>query len=275
MMPASRLGSRLLRRPSFVPHPRHYERGGTVTPFIVHNGFVNVHQWTQEMMDQAESIQISGRWSAANTKIERLAQNPVAENEWYGRTLAALLFHVFSEYLSLRLIYQTNQGSDVSCLAWRARNLIELCVWCRYCTKSRENARRFYGDAGRDQISMITAYKKNEATASETELLEALTQAEADLKERASVDGVEVLDQSYLRVQDAAKECGLANHYQLFYKMASKFAHPTAMLILASPDKLTEEIGLRDYLFGEGCMLFVGAFEALESRLHDLEADGG
>jgi hypothetical protein len=55
---------------------------------------------------------------------------------------------------------------------------------------------------------MSRAYKKNEATAGDTELLEALTQAEANLEERASVDGVEAQHQSYKEVRDAAKECG-------------------------------------------------------------------
>jgi Family of unknown function (DUF5677) len=241
----------------------------TVSHFLGHNRFVNVRQFTQKMMDQAESIQVSGRWSAANTKIERLAQTPGAAKDWYSETLAALLFHVFSAYQSLRRIYQTKHDLDIPALAWQARNLLELCVWCLYCTKSRENARRFYGDAGRDLISMSKAYKKNEATAGETELLEKLTQAEVDLKERVSVDGI-TLDQSYLEVRDAAKECGMANHFQLLYKMASKFAHPTAMLILAPPGRLTEETELRDYFFAEGCMLFVSAFEALETRLRDL-----
>jgi hypothetical protein len=222
------------------------------------------------MMNQAASIQVSGRWSAANTKINRLAQNPEAGNEWYVQTLGALLFHVFSEYLSLELIYRTNQDSDIPSLAWRARNLMELYVWCLHCTKSRKNALRFYGDAGRDIISMSTAYKKNEETAGETELLETLTRAEVDLRERASLDGVGALDQSYMRVKDAAKDCGMANHYKLFYKMASKFAHPTAMSILAPPGKLTEETELRDYFFGEGYMLFAGAFGALETRLDQL-----
>lgn len=221
-------------------------------------------------MNQAASIQVSGRWSAANEKIERLAQSPRAGDEWYAQTLGALLFHVFSEYLSLEVVYKTNRDSDIPSLAWRARNLMELYIWCLHCTKNRENARLFYSDARREIISMVTAYKKNEETVGEIELLEALSRAEVNLRERASLDGVEALDQSYMRVESAAKECGMANHYKLFYKVASKFAHPTAMLILAPADVLAEETDLRDYFFGEGCMLFAGAFAALETRLDQL-----
>ncbi len=48
--------------------------------------------------------------------------------------------------------------------------------------------------------------------------------------------------------------------------MLSKFAHPTAMRILAPPDERTEALQ-RDYFFSQGCLFFTGTFSALEGQL--------
>jgi hypothetical protein len=48
--------------------------------------------------------------------------------------------------------------------------------------------------------------------------------------------------------------------------MLSKFAHPTAMRILAPPDEKREALQ-RDRVFSQGCLFFTGAFHALEGQL--------
>ena len=58
----------------------------------------------------------------------------------------------------------------------------------------------------------------------------------------------------------------MGEHFSLSYKMLSKFAHPTAMRILAPPDEKREALQ-RDCLFSHGCLFFTGAFNALEGQL--------
>jgi hypothetical protein len=48
--------------------------------------------------------------------------------------------------------------------------------------------------------------------------------------------------------------------------MLSKFAHPTAMQILAAPDEVKVSVQ-EDLFFSQGCLFFTGAFEALEGEL--------
>ena len=86
-----------------------------------------------KFVDDAANIATSGRWAAVNAGIKRLAANPGVGNEWYVQLKGSLYFQVFSEYLHLKKAYEEKQDGDVSLLAWRARNLLELSGWSIYC----------------------------------------------------------------------------------------------------------------------------------------------
>ena len=106
---------------------------------------------SSEFVAQAALIATSGRWDAVNKRIEQWAARPMApDDRWYGQLFSGLCEHVFSEYWLLKQAYADAGPRDVSLLAWRARNLLELSVWSVYCGKSTANARRLYEDAGRE-----------------------------------------------------------------------------------------------------------------------------
>ncbi len=73
------------------------------------------------------------------------------------------------------------------------------------------------------------------------------------------------------KVHEAARECG-HTQFKIGFKLLSKFAHPTAMQILALPDP-AKTIIQRDYFFSLGCLFFTGAFYALENCLRRLETE--
>jgi hypothetical protein len=218
------------------------------------------------LVDEAANISGSGRWAAVNERIEYLAANPGIDNEWWVQLFGSLCFQVFSEYLSLKRAHE-EQRSEASLLAWRARNLLELSVWCLYCSKSRENARRLYEDARRDVLGLFSAFTKwGTATAQDPDWLDLFTGAKQDLSQRAVLDGIASLDGAYKQVSEAARESGIGDHFSLSYRMLSKFAHPTAMQILAPPDEAKDTLQ-KDCFFGQGCLFFTGAFVALEGQL--------
>jgi len=111
------------------------------------------------LVDEAANISGSGRWAAVNERIEYLSAHPGVDNSWWVQLLGSLCFQVFSEYLSLKRAHE-GKRDGASLLAWRARNLLELSVWCLYCSKSRDNARRVYEDAGRDVFGLFSAFTK-------------------------------------------------------------------------------------------------------------------
>ena len=63
------------------------------------------------------------------------------------------------------------------------------------------------------------------------------------------------------------------NHFDLSFKMLSKFAHPTAMLIVAPPDD-AKTAWQKDVFFSWGCLFFTGAFTALENQLIQSRRNG-
>ena len=218
------------------------------------------------LVEEADNVAASGRWDAVNERIKQLAANPGRDNGWWVQLFGSLCSQAFSEYLSLKRSYGEKRD-DSSLLAWRARNLLELSVWCLYCAKSRENARRLYEDAGRDVLGLFSAFTRwGTATAQDPDWLDLFTGAKQDLSQRAASDGIASLDGSYKKVSEAATEAGIGEHFTLSYRMLSKFAHPTAMQILASPDEAKAALQ-KDCFFSQGCLFFTGAFVALEGQL--------
>ncbi len=241
--------------------PRQKASQGTTTDII---GTVDPEN--SRLVDEAANICTSGRWTAVNARVESLAANPGIDNGWWVQLFGALCFQIFSEYLSLKRAYKEKQDKT-SLLAWRARNLLELSVWCLYCSKSRENARRLYEDAGRDVLGIFGAFTKwGTATAQDPEWLNLITGAKQNLSQQALSEGIASPDGPYKEVRDAAVEVGIGDHFKLSHRMLSKFAHPTALRILTQPDEAKEAVQ-NDIFFSQGCLFFTGAFQAVESQL--------
>ena len=212
----------------------------------------------------AAQIEESGRWSALNTKIESFAANPSKGNGWYVQLYSSLCFQNFSEYLLLKKDYTERHERNVSLLAWRARNLLELFTWANFFVKSRENARRLYEDAGRDHLDILDAFEKwGQVTEQSADWSQSFASGKEELSKRAAADGILTFDGPYKRVADAAQDTGVNLHFGVSYKMLSKFAHPTALQILgtAGDERRTLQ---RDYFFSQGCLYFVGAFYTLD-----------
>jgi len=191
----------------------------------------------QRLVDAAAEVAATGGWDAVNERIKNLAASPGPDSAWHVQLLGCLCSRLFSEYLLLRRAYGDESERDSSLLAWPARNLLELTVWSLYCGKDRANARRLYEDAGRDVLGIYSAFEKwGTATAKEAEFINLFSSAKQELSSRAAADGIAFLDGDFKKVNEAAEEVGIGPHFRLSYKMLSKFAHPTAMRILAPPD---------------------------------------
>ena len=223
------------------------------------------YRYSQFIVDAA-NIKESGRWVAMKEKIDSLAKNPGADNAWRVELLDALCFQVCSEYRRLQAA-RASEPTDPSLLAWRARNLLELSVWSTYFAKSRENARGLYEDAGRDVTNLLEDFERwGQGAAQTDDWFSTIADGKNDLSRRAASEGIESLDGRYMRVDTAARECGLADKFTTMNKLLSKFAHPTAMQILGNANE-EKKLLQRDTFYAHGCCFFVGAFNALESSV--------
>jgi hypothetical protein len=215
-------------------------------------------------VDDATDIKSSGRWTALNGHIKQVAASPGADNEWYVQLFGQLCYQVLSEYRLLQDAHMAKRDGDAQLLAWRARNLLELSVWAEYFAKSRDNARRLYEDAGRDAHELVAVFERwGQASGQSIDWLNSLANGKTDLATRAAKEGIATLDTRYMRVDDAAAECGLREHYKIMSKMLSKFVHPTALQILGLVDAAKHTVQ-RDCFFSLGCLFFAGGFVALE-----------
>ncbi|MFT8247286.1 hypothetical protein [Roseomonas sp. BN140053] len=172
---------------------------------------------------------------------------------------------MFSEYLMLKKAFYEPSIDDLSLIAWRARNLLELRVWAIYFCSDEESARRIDVDAGRDARDILKAMIKwGKETGQPEGWAAPFDDAESILTQRASLFGFN-LDGPYKAVSAAAKECGLEAEFALQFKLLSKFAHPTAMQIAGTVNAVEEQF--RELLFSRGCALFSNTFDHLENYL--------
>lgn len=219
-------------------------------------------QWVRD----ADLIGKSGRWNAVNEAIVKLSAQPgTVAAEWL-QVFGCLTAATFSEYLSLKRAYQET-SSDSSLIAWRARNLLELSVWSVYCSRSKENALRLFADGGRDVLNLFDAFVKWTRLVKATDPdIEPISKERANLEARAALHGIESLEGSYKQVSEAAKEVGMGDHFNVTNKLLSKFAHPTAMQIMA-PAESEKLLVQKEMFFSHGCLFFLGAFHPLEREL--------
>lgn len=124
--------------------------------------------------------------------------------------------------------------------------------------------RWLYEDAGRDARDIFEAFEKwGDITQQPADWIEPLRTGREDLYRRAAVEGIERLDGADERVSDVAGNLGFKQQYTPYFKMLSKFAHPTAMQILAASNNDKRD-AQRVCFFGLGCLFFSGAVAALE-----------
>lgn len=169
-------------------------------------------------------------------------------------------------------VYKTIDQDALSAAAWTARNVLELWVWLKYCAASRENARRYYEDAIRDMEGLVESLSKLHSLRGIPNSFEnpaRLGLAQVTQKQF----GVDTLGLSYTRVAQAANAVGVGQEFTANNQFLSKFAHPTAGLVLGimhQTEQLRElqvSITTQGLYFAGRCVIVLGEIiEALPSR---------
>ena len=193
-------------------------------------------------------------------------------SHWHVDMLLNLWAELVMDFRLLELSYVNHHEAFVisrpSVMAWRARNLLELSVWIEYCLKSKENVRRFYNDKMRDAFEWVSVIQ------SLTELFPAfpaagqIKQVKARMEESAIKAGVDI-DDSYMRVNDAARELGNLQPWTKMNKLLSKFAHPTAFTVLTLTQGETES-SMSDFFLMVRCISFSGSMEDFDAYFKTL-----
>jgi hypothetical protein len=147
--------------------------------------------------------------------------------EW--REYQILSFIKFAGIYAIDL-NETYRAGRLDSLSQAMRNLLELSIWTQYCGVSTENAKHFFDDAARDIKEIMEVLQKVYTTVNK-EPQKRIEDILIDMKSRAPQLNIENLDDSYTRVSDAAEAVGKRFAHSPFYKIASKFAHPTSLIL--------------------------------------------
>jgi hypothetical protein len=164
----------------------------------------------------------------------------------------------FLTYIALYAsdLQPARESGRLDLAAQAMRNLTELCIWVEFCAVSEANAKRFHDDAARDMREMMEAIQgiyANFNKAPEARLASMIDKLKADAATKLNIQDI---DAEHTLVNNAAGILGKQLAHGKMYKSASKFAHPTALL-LCMKEPLT---GLVDSFYEIGAS---GASEAL------------
>jgi hypothetical protein len=217
----------------------------------------------KDYIDWAAYMFSSGRYKALWDKVS--CQNTFKENDSQVRTVfIRLLQRLEIEYRSLGHDYSKNEYTSLSLLAWRARNLLELDAWSRFCCTNKNNAKAFFKEGAKDYLDLRENLQKwGEKT---NQPLDWHKEQEA-AKELAFLEarrlGINDLNSDIMTACKAAQKCGFGDAFKIHNKMLSKFVHPTAYYLFLHDDPAVLPKQAYD-LVSKGCMYFYDAFYRLE-----------
>jgi hypothetical protein len=188
--------------------------------------------------------------AAIPTRLEELgdilATHQGRVDGWYADLIYKVLLNV--KRVCSDLLATMNREA-LSAAAWNARNLLELWIWTRYCGSSRENARRFYEDALRDINGLVDSLSKLYALREIPNDFEDFARhGIAELAQKFQVDP----ESGYQRVANAATSIGLGDWFSPNNAFLSKFAHPTAGLVLGIMHQTNTHRALQAVLTTDG-----------------------
>ena len=216
----------------------------------------------------ANSVVNTNRWSELEKKMLSTESN-IFLNSRQQNVFFELLCALRTEYDSLKYDYSENKYTSRSLLAWRARNILEINTWLRFCCEKTENAEEFFKWAGEDQLELEDQLEKwGQDTDQPSEWFEEIERIRKYVLDQSEKRGIPDLKSNYRSPSKVAKEFGHDKNFKIHNKILSKFAHPTPMYILTKEqgDGLPKRAF---YFYSQACLFFYDAILGLEMFLEE------
>ena len=113
--------------------------------------------------------------------------------------------------------------------AWIARNLFECYLMASYITSNPEKAKEFFVQKATDELEiyegLLSLNKINNTKTDEAPIRQRMEKIRTVIKKHDLIEG------SYWTVGMLAKQTGNREEYDAFFKLYSKYVHPTSWLI--------------------------------------------
>lgn len=196
------------------------------------------------------------------TIIKRRRRQHERLEKWREQQLVSFLKGIIRTVTDLRYAYERHR---ISTVAWLTRNLLELSVWIQYCNLSDENAKRFHDDAVRDAYGLWKAIESLPVLEAKhakhflaglardafdpSQAIKEIAEINQDFPvvQELSLDSIQQqfsmlaqaigeakLSDNYTKISHAAQEIGRGDLFQKQNRILSKFAHPTALILLST-----------------------------------------
>jgi hypothetical protein len=114
-------------------------------------------------------------------------------------------------------------------VAWVARNLYELNLRVHYILISKENVDRFFAESISDEIELLRSMKTLQPSGGNVANLKLIDDRIAARVARLEREGLAPVKS--MGSWELAKEIGAEREHQAFYKLYSKYVHPTGYLL--------------------------------------------
>jgi hypothetical protein len=168
---------------------------------------------------------------------------------WHRTVLGCILIRCRTHFHHLSIAYRAPYQLEY--LSWAARNLLELAIWAKYVTASKENARKLHSDQVTDlaelqkgMLGLLTKYVPMHPE------LSTLKEQGEWLRQRKGYLGLEE-DGRHLNVGTIAREIGMDALFYGLNGLLSKLVHPTSFSIMLDLNR-SSEVQLRESLLALG-----------------------
>jgi hypothetical protein len=208
---------------------------------------------------------IRRRAIALGKSFTKAKQGDARFSAWREQQLRSFVEHTPLYAVDLQLAYENDRVGPV---AQAMRNLMEIYIGTQYTRQSEKNAKRFYHDAARDvrdTMEVLQKFYTKQNNAPEQQLTTLLKNMKSDFAKF----NVQDYEDNFTRVSDAAEEIGRGDVHGPLFKVASKFAHPTALLLVMEKPVP----GLIDSFYEGGVGLALMCLSEVENSIRDVYPD--
>ena len=159
------------------------------------------------------------------------SETPVRDkNDCFGFALHHLVAYASAQLRRLASLY----SAGIEFHAWTARNLFEACLLCEYLLSDPPKAKEFTAQKAKDELQINEGFISLSADHNDFNLRPVIERNEHI---RRALAKHSLPEARYWSVPFLVEKTHNETEYDAFFKLYSKYVHPSAWLVLAAPDE--------------------------------------
>jgi hypothetical protein len=188
-------------------------------------------QRLKDIVRQGSDPEIRGNFANIANRLEGCAGHIQIEpfNDYVGLVSQRLLKSAAREVRAAASQYR----KDIFAFAWRVRNIFECMLILKRVASGVDQAAAYAAQKGSDERSILDGLiSLADGSTADTTLLEQRSQHISKTLAKSGFDRA-----SPWRMDVVAQQVGMKSEYDAFYKLYSKYVHPSSWNVLADPDE--------------------------------------